>query len=87
MDNRSEDDWKEQVLAKYSDVPVINALCDREHPCQALADFLTMHEHWGSLKGRTLAYVGDGNNVAVSLATTGNATVSGAGWCNPSWYF
>jgi ornithine carbamoyltransferase len=47
---------------------VINALTDEEHPCQALADVLTLREHWGALRGRTIAYVGDGNNVAVSLA-------------------
>jgi ornithine carbamoyltransferase len=47
---------------------VINALTDEQHPCQALADAMTMREHWGSCRGRTLAYVGDGNNVAVSLA-------------------
>src|SRR5438874_5508006 len=47
---------------------VINALTDREHPCQALADFLTLKEHWGTFKGRTIAFVGDGNNVATSLA-------------------
>ena len=47
---------------------VINALTDTEHPCQALADFLTLHERFGTLKGRTIAYVGDGNNVATSLA-------------------
>jgi ornithine carbamoyltransferase len=47
---------------------VINALTDDEHPCQALADVLTLREHWGTLRGRTIAYVGDGNNVAVSLA-------------------
>ena len=47
---------------------VINALTDDEHPCQALADCLTLREHWGALRGRTIAYVGDGNNVAVSLA-------------------
>ena len=47
---------------------VINALSDQEHPCQALADMLTLRERWGTCKGRTLAYVGDGNNVATSLA-------------------
>jgi ornithine carbamoyltransferase len=47
---------------------VINALSDQEHPCQALADVLTMRERWGDCRGRTVAYVGDGNNVATSLA-------------------
>jgi ornithine carbamoyltransferase len=47
---------------------VVNALTDEEHPCQALADCLTMIERWGDLKGRTVAFVGDGNNVATSLA-------------------
>ena len=56
-----------QQLAKYSKVPVINALSDFEHPCQALADVLTILEKKGKLKGLTLAYVGDGNNVANSL--------------------
>jgi ornithine carbamoyltransferase len=50
---------------------VINALTDEEHPCQALADMLTLSERWGSLSGRTLTYVGDGNNVALSLAQAG----------------
>ena len=46
---------------------MINALTDREHPCQALADFLTLKEHLGSLKGKKIAWIGDGNNVAHSL--------------------
>ena len=56
-----------QMLARYSTVPVINALSDEEHPCQALADILTIHEKKGKLKGLNLAYIGDGNNVANSL--------------------
>lgn len=55
-------------LAEYSRVPVINGLSDYDHPCQALADIFTLWEHFGDLKGLTLAYVGDGNNVATSLA-------------------
>jgi ornithine carbamoyltransferase len=47
---------------------VVNALTDEEHPCQALADCLTLVERWGSLTGRTVAFIGDGNNVATSLA-------------------
>jgi len=56
-----------QALARFSTVPVINALSDLEHPCQALADMLTIREKKGKLKGLTLAYIGDGNNVAHSL--------------------
>ncbi len=56
-----------EILADYSAVPVINALSDVEHPCQALADLLTIHEKKGDLQGLTLAYIGDGNNVANSL--------------------
>ena len=55
-------------LAAHASVPVINALSDREHPCQILADLLTLYERHGSLRGVRLAYVGDGNNVAHSLA-------------------
>ena len=54
-------------LAKWSDVPVINALCDIEHPCQALADLQTLAEEGHGLEGRKLAYIGDGNNVCHSL--------------------
>ena len=57
-----------ETLARYSTVPVINALSDDEHPCQAFADLLTIQEHRGRLAGTTIAYVGDGNNVAASLA-------------------
>ena len=55
-------------LADHSSVPVVNALSDMEHPCQAMADLLTLRERRGSLKGTKVAYVGDGNNVAASLA-------------------
>ncbi|MGB8226455.1 MAG: ornithine carbamoyltransferase [Sedimentisphaerales bacterium] len=55
-------------LAKYADVPVINALTDWSHPCQAMADIQTVREHLGKLKGIKIAYIGDGNNVARSLA-------------------
>jgi ornithine carbamoyltransferase len=56
-----------EALATYSGVPVINALSDEEHPCQALADILTIFEKKGKFKGIRLTYVGDGNNVANSL--------------------
>jgi len=54
-------------LARYASIPVINALSDHEHPCQALADFLTLREKFGDLTQVRLTYVGDGNNVAHSL--------------------
>jgi ornithine carbamoyltransferase len=58
----------EQFAASACRLHVINALTDEEHPCQVVADFLALREHWGTLGGRTIAYVGDGNNVATSLA-------------------
>jgi len=58
-------------LARWATVPVINALDDVEHPCQALADVFTIQEHKGDLKGLRLAYVGDGNNVCHSLLLAG----------------
>ncbi len=63
-----------EELARWAEVPVINALSDGEHPCQALADLLTILEKKGRWEGLTLAYVGDGNNVARSLAV-GSAMV------------
>lgn len=54
-------------LAKYSEVPVVNGLSDFEHPCQALADLLTIQERFGQLAGLKMAYIGDGNNMAHSL--------------------
>jgi len=58
-------------LAAAGSIPVVNALSDHEHPCQALADLLTVRERFGTLQGRTLAYIGDGNNVAHSLMLAG----------------
>jgi ornithine carbamoyltransferase len=58
------------AMAEYASVPVINALSDVEHPCQALADFMTLRERFGDLQDVCLAYVGDGNNVAHSLLLT-----------------
>ena len=60
-----------EVLAAAADVPVVNSLSDFEHPCQALADLLTIREHRGALPGTVLTYVGDGNNVAHSLLLAG----------------
>ncbi len=62
------------TLARYSSVPVINALSDLEHPCQALADMVTIHEKKGKLKGLNLAFIGDGNNVAHSLLLAASLT-------------
>jgi ornithine carbamoyltransferase len=66
----------QEFAASTTRLHVINALTDEEHPCQALSDCMTLRERWGSLRGRTIAYVGDGNNVAASL--THAAAMSGA---------
>ena len=60
-----------EEYAHWASIPVVNALTDLEHPCQALADYLTLQEAFGELKGLTLSYVGDGNNVAHSLMLCG----------------
>ena len=59
-----------EELAANADIPVINGLSDFVHPCQALADFFTLHEKWGDLNGRTMAYIGDGNNTCHALIYT-----------------
>lgn len=59
-----------EQLAEHASVPVVNALCDLYHPCQSLADFVTLAEHFDVLNGLNLAYVGDGNNVSNSLMIT-----------------
>ena len=64
--------YAQERLREFADAAprlrVLNALTNEEHPCQALADCLTLQEAWGSLRGRTIAFIGDGNNVATSLA-------------------
>jgi ornithine carbamoyltransferase len=68
---RTNSEERLRELAAHAEVPVVNMLSPGHHPCQALADLMTMRETFGSLEGRVLTYVGDGNNVARSLAIVG----------------
>jgi len=75
-----------EEMAAHADVPVINALSELEHPCQALADFFTLQEHFGNLAKIHLAYVGDGNNVAHSLLLAGAALGAAVSIATPEGY-
>ena len=75
-----------EELAEYASVPVINALSDWEHPCQTMADLLTVYEHKGGLEGRALAYIGDGNNVARSLCLASPAVGMNFSCASPAGY-
>ena len=72
-----------EEYAEWSSIPVINALTDLEHPCQALADYLTIQEKFGNLKGINLSYIGDGNNVANSLMICGAMLGVNVNICSP----
>ncbi len=73
-------------LAAYGQVPVINGLTDTHHPCQGMADALTIREHCGRLEGVRLVYIGDGNNVTHSLAEVGAKTGMHVTCCTPEGY-
>jgi ornithine carbamoyltransferase len=75
-----------EELAAYSTVPIVNMLSARHHPCQALADLLTLREACGSLEGLRIAYVGDGNNIARSLAVLGTLAGMRVAFASPSGY-
>ncbi|MBM4061546.1 MAG: ornithine carbamoyltransferase [Planctomycetes bacterium] len=75
-----------EELAQHAAIPVINGLSDFVHPCQALSDFFTLTEKWGSLRGRTLCYVGDGNNTCHSLIHTAARLGVDIRVCSPEGY-
>lgn len=73
-------------LAQHADIPVINGLSDSVHPCQALTDFFTLTERWGDVRGRTLTYIGDGNNTCHSLIHTAAKLGAHIRVCSPEGY-
>ncbi len=75
-----------EELAMHTKIPVINGLSDFVHPCQALSDFFTLTEKWGSVKGRTLTYVGDGNNTCHALIHTAVKLGTNIRVCSPEGY-
>lgn len=75
-----------EELANHASVPVINGLTDSMHPCQALTDFFTLTEKWGTAKGRKLYYIGDGNNTCASLIDAGAKLGCNVTVCTPENY-
>ena len=75
-----------EELAQHASIPVINGLSDFVHPCQALADFFTLTEKWGSVKGKTLVFVGDGNNTCHALIHTAVKLGTNIRVCSPEGY-
>jgi ornithine carbamoyltransferase len=75
-----------EELALHAQIPVINGLSDFVHPCQALSDFFTLTEKWGSVRGRTLTYVGDGNNTCHALIHTAVKLGAHIRVCSPEGY-
>jgi ornithine carbamoyltransferase len=75
-----------EEVAKYAEIPVVNALCDMHHPCQAIADLFTIQEHFGTEKKLTIAFYGDATNVAFSLAEISMMFGHNFNWCGPKGY-
>ena len=75
-----------EELALHADIPVVNGLSDLVHPCQALSDFFTLTEKWGSVRGRTIAFVGDGNNTCHALIHTAAKLGTNIRVCSPAPY-
>ena len=75
-----------EELAQYSSVPIVNMLSAGHHPCQALADLMTLREAYGALEGLRLAYIGDGNNIARSLAVLGALAGMHVAFASPEGY-